>query len=89
MLKHFRVADRMGLKLTEIGISIPAVFRRAGLSQELFGQKCVHFSTEELFALWMAIGAVSRDPLIGLGLGEFKAKHNEGEPACCIRACWM
>jgi AraC-like DNA-binding protein len=69
MLKHFRVAARLGLKLTEFGISIPAVLRKAGLPQDLFEQKRVLVSTEELFALWAAIGSVSSDPLIGLKLG--------------------
>ena len=69
MLKHFRVAARLGLKLIEFGISIPAVLRRAGLPQDLFEQKRVLVSTEELFALWSAIGGVSSDPLIGLKLG--------------------
>ena len=69
MLKHFRVSGRLGLKLTEFGISIPAVLRRAGLPQDLFEQARVLVSTDELFALWGAIGSVSSDPLIGLGLG--------------------
>lgn len=69
MLKHFRVAGRLALKLAEFGVSIPAVLRRAGLPQDLFEQTRVLVSTEELFALWSAIGAVSSDPLIGLKLG--------------------
>ncbi len=69
MLKHFRVPGRLGLKLTEFGISIPAVLRRAGLPQDLFEQTRVLVSTDELFALWGAIGSVSSDPLIGLRLG--------------------
>ncbi len=69
MLKHFRVSGRLGLKLTEFGISIPAVLRRAGLPQDLFEQTRVLVSTDELFALWGAIGSVSSDPLIGLRLG--------------------
>ena len=69
MLKHFRVAGRLKIKLSEFGISVPAVLRRAGLPQDLFEQTRVLVSTEELFALWGAIGAVSSDPLIGLRLG--------------------
>lgn len=69
MLKHFRVTGRLGLKLAEFGISIPAVLRRAGLPHDLFEQKRILVSTEELFALWTAIGSVSSDPLIGLRLG--------------------
>jgi AraC-like DNA-binding protein len=69
MLKHFRVPGRLALKLSEFGISIPAVLRKAGLPQDLFEPKRVLVSTEELFALWIAIGMVSSDPLIGLKLG--------------------
>ena len=69
MLKHFRVTSRLGLKLAEFEISIPTVLRRAGLPQDLFEQKRILVSTEELFALWTAIGSVSSDPLIGLRLG--------------------
>ena len=69
MLKHFRVAGRLKLKLTEFGISVPAVLRNAGLPHDLFEQTRVLVSTDELFALWGAIGKVSSDPLIGLRLG--------------------
>lgn len=69
MLKHFRVPSRLPDKLAEFGIAIPAVLRRAGLPQDLFEQKRVLVSTEELFALWNAIASVSSDPLIGLKFG--------------------
>ena len=69
MLKHFRVAGRLALKLKELGIPIPAVLRRAGLPHDLFDQTRILVSTSELFALWRAIEAVSSDPLIGLRLG--------------------
>jgi len=69
MLKHFRVAGRLALKLKEFGISIPTVLRRAGLPRDLFDQTRILVSTSELFALWRAIEAVSSDPLIGLRLG--------------------
>lgn len=69
MLKHFRVAGRLGPKLAEFGISVSAVLRKAGLPQNLFEQTRVLVSTEELFALWGAIGSVSPDPLVGLRLG--------------------
>src|SRR6266487_3663545 len=69
MPKHFRVPGRLGLKLSELGISVPAVLRKAGLSQDLFEQTRILVSTDELFALWRAIGSLSSDPLIGLRLG--------------------
>jgi AraC-like DNA-binding protein len=69
MLKHFRVPARLALKLKDLGISVPAVLRRAGLPRDLFDQTRVLVSTSELFALWRAIESVSSDPLIGLKLG--------------------
>jgi hypothetical protein len=44
MLKHFRVPGRLALKLTDLGVSIPAVLRRAGLPRDLFDQTRVHVS---------------------------------------------
>jgi AraC-like DNA-binding protein len=69
MPKHFRVPGRLAIKLKEIGVSIPAVLRKAGLPRDLFDQTRVLVSTEELFALWRAIESVSDDSLIGLKLG--------------------
>jgi AraC-like DNA-binding protein len=69
MAKHFRVPGRLALKLQELGVSVPAVLRRAGLPRDLFDQTRVLVSTDELFALWRAIDSVSSDPLIGLKLG--------------------
>ena len=76
MNKHFRVAARLGRKLEELGVSLAAVLRNAGLPADLFEQPRVLVTTEELFALWNAIGSVSRDPAIGLKLGtETRTEH--------------
>ena len=69
MVKHFRVAGGLRLRLEEAGILVPAVLRRAGLPQNLFEQTRILVSTEELFALWRAIDEVSQDALIGVRLG--------------------
>ncbi len=69
MLKRFRVPGRLALKLKELGVSVPAVLRSAGLPRDLFEQTRVLVSTEELFALWRGIEVVSSDPLIGFKLG--------------------
>ncbi|MBB5058100.1 AraC-like DNA-binding protein [Granulicella aggregans] len=69
MVKHFRVPGSLRLRLEEAGILVPAVLRRAGLSQNLFDQTRILVSTEELFALWTAIGEVSKDASIGVRLG--------------------
>jgi len=69
MMKHFRVAGILRTKLEESGVQVSAVLRRAGLPQDLFAQTRILVSTEELFALWRAIGEISGDAAIGLKLG--------------------
>lgn len=69
MNKHFRFSGRNFTKLDELGVSPSAVLRRAGLPQSFAGQARVLLKTEELFALWRAIGEVSTNPAIGLLLG--------------------
>ncbi len=69
MVKHFRVPGILRLRLEESGILVPAVLRRAGLPQSLFEQTRILVSTQELFALWRAVGEVSKDALIGVRLG--------------------
>ncbi|MFT4113967.1 AraC family transcriptional regulator ligand-binding domain-containing protein [Silvibacterium sp.] len=48
---------------------MPAVLRHACLPEDLFDQVSPLLSTDALFALWRAIGEVSKDPLIGLQMG--------------------
>ena len=69
MNKHFRVHGRLRTRLEELGVRVPMVLRRAGLPQDLFDKTRVLVTTEELFALWQAIGEVSGDPMIGLHIG--------------------
>jgi AraC-like DNA-binding protein len=69
MNKHFRVNGRLGVQLGELGVSVSAVLRRAGLRRDLFEQTRVLVTTEELFALWQAVHDVSGDASIGLRLG--------------------
>jgi AraC-like DNA-binding protein len=69
MNKHFRVSGSTFLKLEEVGVRASAVLRRAGLPQGFIDQPRVLLKTEELFALWRAIGEVSTNPAIGLLLG--------------------
>jgi hypothetical protein len=69
MKKHFRVSGSIFLKLEELGVPASAVLRRAGLPQGFIDQPRVLLNTEELFALWRAVGEVSTNPAIGLLLG--------------------
>ncbi len=69
MNKHFRFSGSNFAKLEELGVQASAVLRRAGLPQAFRDQARVLLSTEELFALWRAVGEVSTNPAIGLQLG--------------------
>lgn len=71
-IKHFRVPGNLRQRLEEAGIKVDAVLRRAGLPVNLFEQQRILVKTEELFALWQAIGEVSTNPSIGLQLGTEK-----------------
>jgi len=69
MKKHFRVSGSTFTRLEELGVSAAAVLRGAGLSQACAKEPRTLLKTDELFALWRAIGEVSADPAIGLPLG--------------------
>jgi AraC-like DNA-binding protein len=69
MNKHFRFSGSAFSKMEELGLSASAVLRRAGLPQSFLDQPRVLLKTEELFALWRAVGEVTTDPAIGLQLG--------------------
>jgi len=69
MNKHFRFSGSTFGRLEKLGVSAPAVLRRAGLSQSLVNEPRVLLSTAELHALWQAIGEVSAAAGIGLQLG--------------------
>jgi len=69
MNKHFRVSGSTFQKLEELGVSAAAVLRSAGLPQGYGKEPRVLLKTQELFALWRAIGEVSTNPAIGLQLG--------------------
>ena len=69
MNKHFRFSGSNFTKLEELGVRASEVLRRAGLPQAFADQPRVLLNTEELFALWRAVGEVSSNPMIGLQLG--------------------
>ncbi|MBB5062674.1 AraC family transcriptional regulator [Granulicella mallensis] len=68
MTKYFRVTGMLRPRLEELEIPVPAVLRRAGLPHNFFEQTRILVSTEQLFALWDAIGFVSNDPAVGVKL---------------------
>jgi len=81
MNKHFHYSSRFGANLEKQGVSSSMVLRRAGLPQDLFKERRILLSTDELFALWQAVGEVSKDPAIGLKLGT-AASTQQFHPSC-------
>jgi len=69
MVKHFRVSNSLRTKLEDLGVQASSVLRAAGLPRDFFDQFRILVNTQELFALWRAIGDVSKDSSIGLKLG--------------------
>jgi AraC-like DNA-binding protein len=67
--KHFRVSGSIFQKLEELGVSPARVLRSAGLPQGHSHEPRLLLKTEQLFALWRAIGEVATSPAIGLQLG--------------------
>jgi AraC-like DNA-binding protein len=86
MIKHFRVPGLLVTRLEEMGVSMSAVLRRAGLPPDLFQQARVLVTTEELFALWQAIAEVSKDPGIGLALGS-ETRAERSHPITLAALC--
>jgi len=70
MSSRFRVSATLPRKLQELGVAPADVLRRAGLPAGLFAAEKIHLDTEELFSLYRSIGEASRDPAIGLKLGD-------------------
>jgi len=56
--------------LKALGVDPTELLRRAGLPLSLFSGESTQVTTEQLFALWQAMGELSDDPAIGLKLAE-------------------
>jgi AraC-like DNA-binding protein len=64
-----RVASTLAGRLEELGVAPGDVLRHADLPPRLLDQDRIVVSTDELFALYRAIGEVGPDPTVGLQLG--------------------
>lgn len=69
MSDRFRISGLLPGQLAEHRVSVSSVLSRAKLPAGFFQQEKVYATTEELFALWRAVGEASDDPAIGLELG--------------------
>ena len=66
MRDQFRLPSFVEQDLTERKLSVVPLLRQAGLPDDFFRQEDTYATTAEFFALWRAIGQLSRDPAIGL-----------------------
>jgi AraC-like DNA-binding protein len=66
---RFRVSNTLLRRLADLGLPPAQVLRQAALAPALFEQDRAQLTTAELFALYRAIAALSRDPGFGLKLG--------------------
>jgi AraC-like DNA-binding protein len=55
--------------LADLGISMPEVVRRAGLSDHLLVESATHMGTRDYFAFWQALDDVAEDPELPLRNG--------------------
>ncbi|MCB1130147.1 MAG: AraC family transcriptional regulator ligand-binding domain-containing protein [Verrucomicrobiae bacterium] len=83
---QFKVSSRLKDKLAELGISVPAVLRRAGLPAHFLQQEKIYATTAQFFALWEAIGGISTDPAVGLAIGT-EARFERYDPMQLAAVC--
>jgi AraC-like DNA-binding protein len=69
MINRFKLHSCYPQRLDELGVSLSAVLRQAGLPSGLFHQEKALVTTQEFFDFWRAIRELSSDPMIGLKLG--------------------
>jgi hypothetical protein len=86
MNNQFKVSGLWAQRLQEHKISLSAVLRLAGLPAGFFQQEKIYVTTDELFALWRAVGETSDDPAIGPKLGS-EARLERYDPAAIAAVC--
>jgi len=88
MSDRLRISRAWAQRFAEQKLAVPMLLRTAGLSPGLFQQEKVYVTTAELFALWRAVGEMSRNPAIGLTLGaetRFERSHPAAVAVMCSR----
>jgi len=85
-MNRFRISRARANRMEEVGLSHPVLLHQAGLPIGLFDQEKVLLTTDEFFALYNAIPAVSRDPAIGLKLGT-DDRIELYDPICIATLC--
>jgi AraC-like DNA-binding protein len=76
----------MASRLEDYHLKPEEIRQRAGLPAGFFQQERILVSTEELFALWRAIGDSSDDPVIGLKIGS-ESRLERNDPAAIAALC--
>ncbi len=68
--ENYRVNPGLGLLLTDMGVSIGNVLRRADLPHDLFARGTASLTPGQYFALWRAIEDETGDPLLPIHIGQ-------------------
>ena len=82
--QRFRVSGLLASRLEGRGIKAADVVRHARLPAGFFEPEKILVSTDELFALWRGVAAVSRDPGIGLELGGIACVEQQDPTAIAV-----
>lgn len=67
-MNAFKISPGIQTGLKAVGVTPETLLRKCGLPVTLFSSGQSMVTTEQLFALWRALGECSRDPAIGLKL---------------------
>lgn len=86
MMDRFKVPGLLAQRLGEHAVSLAGVLQRAGLPAGFFQQEKIYVTTQELFALWQAIGETNGDPGIGLKLGA-EPRFERYQPTAIAAVC--
>jgi AraC-like DNA-binding protein len=68
--ENYRVNPGLGLLLTDMGVSIGNVLRRADLPHDLFARGTASLTPGQYFALWRAIEVETGDSLLPIHIGQ-------------------
>ncbi len=68
-MDQIRVTRVLKPRLTELGVDLARVLKRAGLADDLFNQPRAMVNTAQFFAFWRALDELNTEPDLGLRLG--------------------
>src|SRR5262245_47677034 len=80
-MEYFRIPSVFPLWLEDVGLVPREILEEAGLPPALFDGEPAYLDTRRFFAIWKAIGALAKDPAIGLKIGSL-TRIERYDPVC-------